>query len=136
MAVRGHPLRAVSATDEMRLSLGDTGALSFLPIGFHFFSAEATRFRVSMTGWHFGRPEFRRAHFFEIGPYVLACTPGGREELRRVVDPEFADLVDQLEPKDLPAVWSGPDVPSTLGVGVSHRATPGPCTEDATLDDQ
>jgi class 3 adenylate cyclase len=35
---------------------------------------------------------------------VLASTPGGREELRRIVDPEFADLVDELEPQDLPDV--------------------------------
>ena len=40
--------RLVFATDEMRLSLGDTGEVSFLPLGFHIFSAEATRFRVSV----------------------------------------------------------------------------------------
>ena len=88
--------RYVFATDEMRLSHGDTGAVTFLPIGFHFFSAESTRFRVSVDRGRFVLPEFRRAHFLELGPYVLASTPGGREELRRVVDPEFADLVDEL----------------------------------------
>jgi class 3 adenylate cyclase len=39
------------------------------------------------------------------GRYVLAGTPGGREELRRVVDPALAELVDQLQPEDLPPVW-------------------------------
>jgi class 3 adenylate cyclase len=39
---------------------------------------------------------------------MLAGTPGGRDELRRIVDPEFADLVDQLEPKDPPPVWVRP----------------------------
>ena len=102
--------RYAYATDELRLSVGDTGAVTFLPIGSHFFSREFTQFRVSMHRGRFVLPEFRRAHFLEIGPYVLANTPGGREELRRVVDPEFANLVDQLEPKDLPAVWRSPDV--------------------------
>jgi class 3 adenylate cyclase len=116
--------RLVFATDELRLSLGDTGAVTVLPIGFHFCSAEATRFRVSVNRGRFVLPEFRRAHFLEWGPYVLASTPGGREELRRVVDPEFADLVDLLEPKDLPAVWPGPDVPSTFaGVDVVGSVT-------------
>jgi class 3 adenylate cyclase len=56
----------------------------------------------------------------EIGPYVLASTPGGREELRRVVDPEFADLVDELHPKDPPAAWAGPATSSTFaGIDVA-----------------
>ena len=97
------------ATDELRLSYGDMGAVTFLPIGSHFFSAEFTQFLVSVNRGRYVLPEFRRAHFLEIGPYVLASTPGGREELRRVVDPELADLVDELQPKDLPAVWAAPD---------------------------
>ena len=109
--------REVFATDELRLSFGDTGAVTVLPIGFHFFSAEATRFRVSVNRGGFVLPEFRRAHFLDWGPYVLASTRGGREELRRVVDPEFAGLIDELQPKDLPAVWPGPD-PSRTFAGV------------------
>jgi class 3 adenylate cyclase len=105
--------RLVWATDEFRLTYGDTGAVTFLPIGFHLFSAEATRFRVSVNRGGFVLPEVRRARFLEIGPYVLASTPGGRDELRRVVDPEFADLVDQLEPKDPPPVWPRPALSAT-----------------------
>mgnify|MGYP006351711723 CR=1 FL=1 len=86
--------RLVFATDELRLSFGDTGAVTVLPIGFHFFSAEAARFRGSVNR-RFLLPEHRRAHFLETGPYVFASTPGGREERRRVVDHEFADLVDR-----------------------------------------
>jgi class 3 adenylate cyclase len=116
--------REVFVTDELKLSFGDTGAVTVLPIGFHIFSAEATRFRVSVNRGRFVLPRFRRAHFLAWGPYVLASTPGGREELRRVVDPEFADLVDQLESKDPPAVWPGPDVPSTFaGVDVVGSVT-------------
>ena len=106
--------RLVFATDEVRLTYGDTGAGTVLPMGFHLFSAETTRFRVSVNRGGFALPEVRRARFLEIGPYILASTPGGREELRRVVDPEFADLVDQLEPKDLPPVWSRPGLSATV----------------------
>jgi class 3 adenylate cyclase len=105
--------RMVFATDEFRLTYGDTGAGTVLPMGFHLFSAETTRFRVSVNRGGFALPEVRRARFLEIGPYILASTPGGREELRRVVDPEFADLVDQLEPKDPPPVWSRPGLSAT-----------------------
>ena len=51
--------------------------------------------------------EFRRARFLDLGGYVLSSTPGGREELRRVVDPELADLVDNLNPQEVPVVRSG-----------------------------
>ncbi len=95
------------ATDELRLARRDTGAVTSLPIGLHIFSPEMNQYRVSMFRGGWVRPEYRRAHFLEIGPYVLASTPGGREELRRVVDPEFADLVDELQPKDLTAVSAG-----------------------------
>jgi class 3 adenylate cyclase len=112
------------ATDELRLTWGETGTVTVLPIGFHILSAEATRSRVSVSRGRFALPEFRQAHFFEWGPYVLATTPGGREELRRVVDPEFADLVDQLQPKDLPAVWPFPEVPAMVaGVDVVSSMT-------------
>ena len=106
--------RLVWASDEGRLTYGDTGAVTVLPIGFHLFSAEATRFRVSVNRGSFVLPEVRRSRFLEIAPYILACTPGGRDELRRVVDPEFADLVDQLEPEDPPPVWPRPALSYTV----------------------
>jgi class 3 adenylate cyclase len=116
--------RYVFATDELRLSRGDRGAVTFLPIGSHLFSAEFTQFRVSMYRGGWVLPEYRRAHFLQLGPYVLASTPGGREELRRVVDPEFVDLVDELQPNDLPAVWAGSAVSSTsAGIDVVGLST-------------
>jgi class 3 adenylate cyclase len=106
--------RYVFSTDETRLSFGDTGAVTFLPIGAHIFSAEFTQFRVSVHRGRFVLPEYRRAHFLGLGPYLLASTPGGREELRRVVDPEFANLVDELQPKDPPAAWAPSGLSSTV----------------------
>jgi class 3 adenylate cyclase len=106
--------RYVFSTNEMRLSQGDTGAVTLLPIGSHFFSVTFTQHRVSVNRGGFVLPEHRRAHFLELGPYVLASTPGGREEFRRVVDPEFADLIDELQPKEPPAVWAGMRLSSTV----------------------
>jgi class 3 adenylate cyclase len=56
------------------------------------------------------------------GRYVLAGTPGGREELRRVVDPSLADLVDQLQPQDLPPVWVNRSEFRTAGAEVTGSA--------------
>src|SRR4026209_1049238 len=75
--------RLIFATDELRLTHGDTGAGTVMPIGVHFCSAEMSRFRASVNRGGFVLPEVRRAHFLETGPYVLASTRGGREELRR-----------------------------------------------------
>jgi class 3 adenylate cyclase len=114
----------VFATDELRLSWGDTGAVTFLPFGSHYFSAEFTQFAVSVNRGLYVLPEFRRARFLDMGPYLLATMPGGREELRRVVDPELVDLIDELQPKDLPAVWPGSPVLSTFaGVDVAGSVT-------------
>jgi class 3 adenylate cyclase len=99
--------RLVYVTNETRLIAGDTGAVSSFYIGFHRFSAESKRFLVSVVRGEFVRSEFRRAQFLDLGPYVLASTPGGRDELRRLVDAEYADLVDELEPKDPPHAWVG-----------------------------
>jgi len=114
--------RLVFVTDELRLTHGDSGAVTSQPIGFHRFSAESMRFRTSVFRGRSAYPEFRRAQFLDLGPYVLAGTAGGRDELRQVVDSEFADLVDQLELSDLPAVWPGPDESATFG-GVEVEAS-------------
>jgi class 3 adenylate cyclase len=106
--------RYVFATDETRLTFGDIGEVTSLPIGSHIFSAEFTQFRVSVHRGRFVLPEFRRAHFLGLGPYLLASTPGGREELRRVVDPEFADLVDELQPEVPPAAWAPARLSATI----------------------
>jgi class 3 adenylate cyclase len=110
--------RYVFMTDELRLSWGDTGAESAVPLGFHLFSAEATRFRASVFGGPFSEREFRHAQFFEMGGYVLSSMSGGRERLRQAVDPELADLVDELHPQEVPLVWVAPTAMAFGGVEV------------------
>jgi class 3 adenylate cyclase len=52
-----------------------------------------------------------------VGPYVLSSTPGGRDELRRVVDPELVDLVDDLEPRSVSPMWVRRSDSFTMGGG-------------------
>jgi class 3 adenylate cyclase len=89
--------RFVFFTDELLSSYRAVGASQAVPIGSHFYSAESLRF----PGASFG------GDFLGVGRYLLANTPGGREELRRIVDPRLADLVDELEPEDAPVAWIG-----------------------------
>jgi len=115
--------RLVFATDDIRVGFGDTGANTFLPFGFHRFSAESNGFNAFVNRGRMVQPEFRRAWFLELAPYVLATMPGGRDELRRVVDPEFADLVDELQPIDVPDAWPGPTPVSSTVAGVEVAAS-------------
>ena len=96
--------RYVFVTDELRLSYTDMGAAKTPPIGAHFLSAEYRRFMAQTLGGASASSEVIRAWFLDVGRYVLAGSPGGREEIRRVVDPDLADLVDQLQPQDLPPI--------------------------------
>jgi class 3 adenylate cyclase len=99
--------RFVFATDELLLSYGDMGAQTLPPIGAHWFSAEYRHFISETVSGTWSSLEGRRAWFLNAGRYALAGSPGGREELRLVVDPEFADYVDELQPLDPPSVWIG-----------------------------
>ena len=110
-------------TDELRLDFGDTGALSAAPIGSHFLSANATRFRARVLGGRFKDREGRRAYFSHVGRYVLATTPGGRDALRPMVDPEVADLVDELEPEVMPPARTAPSSFATAGTVAASWTT-------------
>jgi class 3 adenylate cyclase len=114
--------RYVFVTDELRLSYRDMGAATMPLIGAHFFSAQVRQFIRRTLGGAWASPEVGRAWFLDVGRYVLAETPGGREELRRVVDPELADLVDELQPQDLPPVWINRSGFSTAGAEATGSA--------------
>ena len=113
--------RYVFVTDELRLSYRDMGAATMPLIRAHFFSAQVRQFIRRTLGGAWASPEVGRAWFLDVGRYVLAETPGGREELRRVVDPELADLVDELQPQDLPPVWINRSGFSTAGAEATGR---------------
>ena len=112
--------RYVFATDEMRLLYRDAGGDTVLPVGAHFMSAEAVRFRATRFEGQWADPSFRRAWFLKWGGYVLGTFPGGHAELRSLVDPEFADMVDEVHAEATPSVraesgqiWRGADFVST-----------------------
>src|SRR5437016_3116823 len=73
--------RFAFVTDELRLTYGDRGEATIVPIGAHFFSTEAVRFREA-TGRQEATQEVPRLRFLDFGRYVLSGTPGGREALR------------------------------------------------------
>jgi class 3 adenylate cyclase len=119
----------VFVTDETRVSIGDTGSATVIPRGVHWFSEEFQAFLATRMGGDYGLAPHRRAMFERLAPYVLARSDGSHEELRGSVSPEFADLVDDVQPEaDLPAMWSwstgsvtyaGTDVPSSpLGIRI------------------
>jgi class 3 adenylate cyclase len=74
-------------------------------MGVHFASTEIVQFYATTFGGPWASRDFRRAWFSEMASSVLAETPGGRDELRRIVDPEFVDLVDELQPTPTPPIW-------------------------------
>jgi hypothetical protein len=112
--------RYAFVTDDLRLGLGDTGEVTNVPLGFHFFSAEGTRFRSTLA---IGSPEMRRARHPRLARYMLATTPGGRDALRRVVDPEVADLIDELQPEAHPQAWGWQTRYAFAGTAVPEWAT-------------
>ena len=105
-------------TDELRLTFGGNTELSHWPIGAHFFGPE---FMAATNGWRFGTTtaELVRSNFAAVGGWVLADTPGGREELRELVDPSLRDMVDDLSPADPAALWfagAGMGLVSPVGI--------------------
>jgi class 3 adenylate cyclase len=112
--------RIVFVTDELRLSHRDMGAATPPPIGAHFLSAEWREFNETVLGA--SQPsEDLRASFLNTGRFVLAGTPGGREQLRRVLEPQLASFVDQLQPEELPDVWMNRQKFTTAGAEAAAR---------------
>ncbi len=112
--------RIVFVTDEMRLSHRDMGVATPPPIGAHFLSVEWREFNQTLLGA--SQPsEDLRASFLKTGGFVLASTPGGREQLRRVLEPQLAPFVDQLQPEELPDVWMNRQRFTTAGAEAAAR---------------
>src|SRR5262245_41614556 len=98
--------RYVFQTDELRRTFADMGGAWTLPtLGAHYFSTEGVERLAETYGGTYAKREFRRAWFLEVGPYALASMSGGRDELRRVANPELADLIEDLQPRDAPDAW-------------------------------
>ncbi len=117
--------RCVYLTDDARLSYGGLVELVPYPIGAYCYGPEHVS---TMIGWRGGlfKLEIIRGLFAAYGPWILADTPGGREELRERVDPRLRDMVDGISPAEAPpavsfvmrglytAAGEGVDIPNTV----------------------
>jgi class 3 adenylate cyclase len=90
--------RIVFMTDDLRVTFG--GQLEHAPValGEHFFGAESVKTSLEYRAGPNQLGLFRDM-FMQLGPWVLADTPGGREELRKLVDAALRDLVDGVSAK-------------------------------------
>lgn len=69
-----------------------------VPLGLHYFGRETIESEIYNAVF---RPETTgREAVAGLGPWLLADTPGGRNELREVLHPAFHDLIDAIEPDD------------------------------------
>ena len=90
--------RLAYVTTAVRITYaGINGRLAAFGLGHHFFSGE--QLGLSTT-WRFGpnSADHMVLLFEQLGPLILADTPGGAAELRRVVDPRLHAIVDRLQP--------------------------------------
>jgi class 3 adenylate cyclase len=112
--------RIAFVTDELRFTFGGHVKFADWPIGAHFFGPDmlsATRH------WRFGTTtdELFRSNFAAVGGWVLTDTPGGREELRTLVDPVLHDMVDEITAHDEAGHWyagAGTALMGAVGVHV------------------
>jgi class 3 adenylate cyclase len=108
--------RCAYMTDDLRLTFGASLELAPYALGAHYFGSEALR---TSLRWQAGgnKLDFLREQLVALGPWALADTPRGHEELRELVDPALRDLVDGLSP-------GGPSVMmSFVGHGTHIRGT-------------
>lgn len=87
--------RVVFMTDELRLSNGGLADMVPVPLGERFLGPE---FLDTALGWTTWTLETGTTLFAALGPWMLADAPGGRDELRELVDPRLRGLVDELAP--------------------------------------
>ena len=116
--------RYVFQTDELRRSLSDMAGALTAPtmVGLHYFSEEASERMAATVGGPLADRESRRAWFLQMAPYALSSMPGGRDELRRVVNPELADLVEDPQPRNAPNAWLVRPEWTTAGADVAGSA--------------
>jgi class 3 adenylate cyclase len=101
-------------SDEQRITFASDGLPAEWVPGSHYFGAESVamvdRWPLMSDPVGVLEPLFRT-----LGGYVLADTPGGRDELRGLVVPYLAPLVDDLEPRELVAAAAFTVAPSLRG---------------------
>ena len=89
--------RVVYMTDEGRLTYGGLAEMVPVPLGAYIFGP---KFVDSMLSWPGAdwKIDAARQLFTALGPWALGDAPGGRDELRQMIDPRLRDIVDGLLP--------------------------------------
>jgi class 3 adenylate cyclase len=97
--VYDHGYRVVYMTDDFRLSNGRLTDMVPVPLGAYLFGAE---YVSAALGWSGGMwsLDALRGLFSALGPWALADAPGGREELRELVDPRLRDMIEGVSPAE------------------------------------
>jgi class 3 adenylate cyclase len=114
--------RVAYMTDELRLTFGGLVEMVPVDLGVYAFGTESVN---TTLGWPGGawNVESGRAMFAALGPWALADAPGGREELRELVDARYHDIVDALSlAEDSTArTWVISSYAAALGVPVEFK---------------
>ena len=108
--------RCVYATAEV-VAGSDARAAEVGRIGCHWADTAWINDTSAAAGYQAPLIQEFRDLFRAVGPFMLATVPGGRERLRQLVDPGLSDLVDQLEPVELPPIFT----PETQLLGTQDR---------------
>src|SRR5262245_48245921 len=93
--------RGIYLTDDARQIYGGRVEPAPYPLGVHIWAPEKVAATLGWSGGQFPL-EIQRRIFALMAHWVLADTPGGREELKELVDPRLADIVDEISPAEPP----------------------------------
>lgn len=87
--------RCAYLTDDASILYGGWTGLADYPVGAFTYGPDAVSTRMAWPGGQFPL-EIERRGFALFGPACMADLPGGREELRELVDARLAEMVDGL----------------------------------------
>ena len=107
--------RLLYYSDQARLTDAGGGPMAPTAIGEYLFGPEFVRVSTEARFGAFATPVALRANFLGYGGLMLADTPGGKPELRDLVDSSLRDLVDDLSPSTRSTVTF-----RTVGAGLNR----------------
>jgi class 3 adenylate cyclase len=96
--------RVVAVTDELLTIFGGGVERPNPPLGSHIFSAEWVEFQESRPGGT--TLGSQREVFSRVAGALLGSTRAGQEQLQALIDPRLHDLLDGVEPRSAPPVFS------------------------------
>lgn len=115
--------RVIYATDDLRRALAGGGELARWRVGYVIGSPEWVS---DSQAWFSGgfSSEQTRAQVAITSPFMLADLPGGRRQLRELLDPMFHDMVDDFVPNDEVVIAIDTTLPGVGGpTGISCLCT-------------